>query len=305
MTRKSSEYITQYCRAIFWRAVRKFGLISSYYTLKDQQKDKIASFNEFPPCEICESNSVKEVLITRDQCRIVKCISCGLQFTRPRIREDTWVEYLRKETPRSIEFTENRLKYGVALSSNVKYVFPNWYKNRMKLENRIIDEIQDHLEIKELHDVGCGVGFLLRAAQARGIRATGNDLNRYACKVMKQKFRLEVMNDVLSNCPIEEDSLDAIVMRDYIEHSYHPLQDLKAAYKFLRLGGVLWIETFHTDCYAFDQLKGDWNMLFWSHLFHFTAKTLKDMVTKAGFDVKSISTGYYQIRLKMVAQKRS
>jgi len=175
----------------------------------------------------------------------------------------------------------------------------------MKTKNKIINEIQEYLgtKIKSLHDVGCGVGFLLRAAQARKIRATGNDLNSYACKVMRKRYNLNVYNDILSKCPIEEDSLDAIVMDDYIEHTYHPLEDLNTTYNFLRKGGILWIETFHIDCYAFEKFKGDWNMLFWNHVFHFSTKTLKNMIKKAGFDVISVSNSYSNVLLKIIVRK--
>ena len=302
---KTLKYIARYYRALFWKALRRCGFISPYNSLKNQKIDKIAPFNEFPTCESCGSNSVKEILVTRDECRIVECINCGLKFTSPRIKEKIWVDYLKKETPRSIEVTENRLKYGVALSSNIKFTFPNWYENRLKMENQIIDEIQQYLDtkIKKLHDVGCGTGFLLRVADTKRILATGNDLNGYACNVMNKRFNLKVYNNVLSKCPIKDCSLDAVIMRDYIERTYHPLKDLKSAYKLLRKGGIIWIETFNVDCNEFYRLKGDWNMLFWNHVYHFSPNTLKDMVKKAGFDIKSISSNYYQVPLKTIAQK--
>jgi|GEM_PF-2971052 len=308
ITRKHNKilkYIAQYCRAIFCKSLKKYGLISPYHSLKNQKIDKIAPLDEFPTCELCGSNSVKELLVTRDECRIVECINCGLKFTSPRIKEKIWIDYLKKETPRSIKITENRLKYGVALSSNIKFTFPNWYENRIKMENQIINEIQQYLDtkIKRLHDVGCGIGFLLRVANAKNIIVTGNDLNWYACKVMKERFNLKIYNNVLSKCPIKDCSLDTIVMRDYIEHTYHPLEDLKSAYKLLRKGGIIWIETFNVDCNEFYRLKGDWNMLFWNHVYHFSPNTLKDMVKKAGFDIKSISSNYYQVPLKTIAQK--
>ncbi len=213
MTRKfeTLEYVVQYCRALFWNAIKRIGLISPCETLEDQQKDAIAPFDEFPSCEICGGVSTSEILITKDGCHIVECNDCGLWFTRPRIKEEIWVEHLKRDTERSREFTENRLKYGVALSSNVKYSPPNWRKRRMKMENHIIDEIERHLgsKISRLHDVGCGVGFLLEAARSRGIEATGNDLNGYACRVMKERADLRVYNDILPDLPLQEQRLQS------------------------------------------------------------------------------------------------
>jgi 2-polyprenyl-3-methyl-5-hydroxy-6-metoxy-1,4-benzoquinol methylase len=299
------QYIVQYCRALFWNAIKRIGLTSPCETLEDQQKDVIAPFDEFPSCEMCGGVSTAEILITKDGCHIVQCNDCGLWFTSPRIKEQTWVEYLKRDTERSREFTENRLKYGVALSPNVKYSFPDWRKRRMKRENHIIDEIERHLssKISRLHDVGCGVGFLLEAAQSRGIEATGNDLNGYACRVMKERSGLRVYNDILPALPLQEGSLDAVVMNDYIEHTYHPFEDLKAAHRFLRPGGMIWIETFHVDCHAFDLFRENWNMLFWNHVFHFSTKSLEDMIMKAGFHSKVVSNSYDAMIIRVIAQK--
>jgi SAM-dependent methyltransferase len=299
------QYVGQYSRALFWNALKRIGLTSPTETLEDQQKDVIAPFDEFPACEMCGGTSTAEVLITKDGRHIVECNDCGLWFTSPRVKEEIWAEYLKRETERSREFTENRLKHGVALSSNVKYSPPDWRRRRMRMDNRIVDDIEKHLgsKINRLHDVGCGVGFLLEAARSRGIEATGNDLNGYACRVMKERANLTVYNDILPDLPLQEGSLDAVVMRDYIEHTYHPFRDLKAAHRFLRPGGVIWVETFHVDCRAFDRLRGNWNMLFWNHVFHFSTKSLEDMVVKTGFHTTVVSSSYDAPTIKVIAQK--
>ena len=51
--KRISDYITQYPRLYFWNTVKKFGLISPDYTIKDQEKDRIGPFDEYLPCEIC------------------------------------------------------------------------------------------------------------------------------------------------------------------------------------------------------------------------------------------------------------
>jgi SAM-dependent methyltransferase len=215
------------------------------------------------------------------------------------------VEYLKSDSEWSREFTENRLRCGVALSSNVKYVFPDWRNRRMRRDLRIIDEIGEHAVggVRRVHDVGCGVGFFLEAARARGLEATGNELNGYAYKVMKERLGLDVYQEVLPELPLEENSLDAVTMNDYIEHTYDPLGDLKAAYRLLRPGGVLWLNTFHVDCLEFEKLKGNWNMLFWNHVYHFSTASLRDIVGRAGFDVRLVATSRDSVNVKVVARK--
>lgn len=296
-------------RAVFWRLIKKLGLINeSDDTIGDQSIDRILPFDEYPPCEMCYSNSITEKLITQDNSRIVECNNCGLWFTSPRINEKSWIKYLKSTADRNIRCTENRFKYGVALTANVKYAFPNWRKLRKIQHDEILDfiEINSGIEIKKIkriHDVGCGVGFLIQDALSRGIEASGNELNAYACKVMKERFGLIVYNDILPNLNIEPESIDAIIMRDYIEHTYHPLADLKAAHKLLKKGGILYVETFHIDCKKFEELKDNWNMLFWNHVFHFSQNTLEYMIKIAKFSILDVQTSFKNVLIKIVARK--
>ncbi len=299
-----SEFI-QTVKAVFWRLLKKAGAVPSDDSLEDQSRDRIAHFDEHPSCAICSGQSVAEKLIAKDGNRIVECTECGLWFTSPRISESTWTDYLKSTTERSREFTENRLRYGVALSSNVKYTLPDWYENRIAKENVIIDQVEKHLgkKVESLHDVGCGVGYLLSAAQERGIEASGNDLNAYACQVMREKQGLTVFNDSLTDLDLSLESLDAVIMHDYIEHTYHPLEDLRTAHGFLSPGGIVHITTFHVDCRTFDRLGKDWNMLFWNHTYHFSTKTLSKMVTEAGFTDLDVTTSYETDLIAMTARK--
>ncbi len=178
--------IYQLGRALFWHTLVRSRLIThSDETIKDQVKDRIHPFDEDCSCEMCGKNSITEKLVTTDDSQIVECDNCGLWFTSPRIKEKLWEEYLKSVTPRSIEFTNNRLKYGVCLNSNIKYVLPCWRKHIREMYNEIMSSMENRLgrTIERIHDVGCGVGFFLQDAEARGMKASGNELNAYAYKV--------------------------------------------------------------------------------------------------------------------------
>jgi SAM-dependent methyltransferase len=254
---------------------------------------------------MCGSEHVTDKLIARDGCHIVECKDCSLWFTSPRINETIWMNYLRNVSDRSIEFTENRLKYGVALPANTKYSLPFWRKKRERHMNQMIGNLEKYFgaKIARLHDVGCGVGFLLDVARRRGIEASGNDLNGYACQVMKERLGLTVYNDILPNLNFEENSLDALVMHDYIEHTYHPLADFKAAHKFLKRNGIIYVVTFHINCREFDELRENWNYLFWNHVFHFSTQTLRNMIISAGFEIVSVYSSYENPIVKIYAKK--
>ncbi len=298
------EYYWQWLGALFWRFLRKYGIYQTK-TLKDQILDRIAPFDEYPACDLCGSKNVKEVFITADNSRIVKCERCNVLFTSPRIDEKEWINYLRTPSKRSIMFTENRVKYGVALPSNIRYSMPNWFSKKIEEKTRIIEHIEKYLigSLNCLHDVGCGVGFQIMAAEKRGIKASGNDLNGYAFNVMVKRFGLTIHHKELPETPITDSTLDAIIMNDYIEHTYHPKRDLEKAYSLLRPNGVLYIHTFHIDCHLFDEHRENWNYLFWNHTYHFSIETLTQVLTSIGYQICYVDASYDSLNMKIIARK--
>ncbi|WP_051694102.1 methyltransferase domain-containing protein [Desulfohalovibrio reitneri] len=266
-------------------ALKKRGFFKPDYTKADQSKDRVAPFDEYPACDFCGAEESTERLVTGDGGRIAACDGCGLWFTTPRIAEDVWEDYLLAETPRSVEFTENRLKYGVALSSNIKFSLPGWKEKWLRSFGALLDDLErvHGGPLERLHDVGAGVGLFMEAARKRGIRVSGNELNGYAVRAMRERLGLDVSGAPLPRMDIEPRSLDAVTMCDYLEHSYHPYRDLLAAHRALRPGGVLYVNTFHTGCRAFEELGANWNFLYWNHTHHFDRDILTRMVQAAGF----------------------
>lgn len=55
-------------------------------------------------------------------------------------------------------------------------------------------------------------------------------------------------------------------MNAYIEHTYHPLADLKAVFRLLKEKGVIYASTFHTDSEAYKKLGSQWDMFAWNHV---------------------------------------
>lgn len=282
-----------YLKGKFWLFVKKRGWIPPHHTMGDQSLDRMAPFDEYPACDFCGGADNSEQMVTKDGSRIVACDRCGLWFTSPRIAEDTWIDYLRSDTARSREFTENRLTYGVALGSNVKFTLPDWKEKRLAEWSKLLNSIEHRLggPITSLHDVGAGVGLLLEAARNRGAAVSGNEMNGYACRAMRERLGLDVRDAALPDMALPPDSLDVITMCDYLEHTYHPYGDLKAAFKALRPGGVLFVNTFHIECDAFRENGNNWNFLFWNHTHHFTTGILREMIEKAGFtDIEVVSS---------------
>ncbi|PQP34392.1 hypothetical protein C6A37_08035, partial [Desulfobacteraceae bacterium SEEP-SAG9] len=94
-----------------------------------------------------------------------------------------------------------------------------------------------------LLDVGCGFGRFLLEARSVGIDVVGCDLSPEACEFAKNKLGITVHQSELHLCSPSIGNVDAVVMRDFIEHPVEPLIDIKAAVSILKPGGLLFIQT--------------------------------------------------------------
>ncbi len=102
----------------------------------------------------------------------------------------------------------------------------------------------------------------------------------------------------------KDGALDAITMCSYIEHSYHPYQDVLVASRLLKPGGLLYVSTFHIDSKAFAKLGNKWGMFEWNHVYHFSSKTLKEMIDRAGLVVVEDGMGYNAPEGHLICRKK-
>lgn len=277
-------------RRIRLKLKRNYGMAGD---ITDNLKDMQFSFDEFPACESCGSSENGEVLIAADGNRVVECSKCGLWFTSPRVAEDVWTEWLLKDSERSEEFTENRLKYGDPLARNIPLSFSFWWRiARYRAQKHARELLRMHGgNVRHIHDVGCGVGFFLKACEEMGMRVSGNDLNGYAIKRMQELFGFDVYTGELPDYYESkggEVQFDIIHMNDFIEHTYHPLRDLKCAHDMLNPGGLVFLRTFFVDSEKFKLLGDKWDMLMWNHVYHFSEASLSRLLEQAGFRVKEV-----------------
>lgn len=246
-------------------------------------------FDDFPPCALCGEDNAADFLVASKISQLVKCRRCDLVYTSPRANETQWEAFLRRQdNPRNIAMTENRLMYGVALDRNVAAQPKDWRQKVTARSHWVLKELRKAISIPlgHLHDVGCGVGFFLTDARDAGLSVSGNDLNGYAVRLMRERFDLDVFCGSFSEAGLGNNSRDAVTMDDFIEHTYHPRAEITEAFRVLRPGGVLYIHTFRIDSPAFERQGAKWNMLRWNHVYHFSTDTLTRLIRDCGFEIQ-------------------
>ena len=203
-----------------------------------------------------------------DAQEIVRCAGCGLCFATPMpSREEIRGRY-------SAEYFEGA--YGASLDP----------ESARDIGVDVFARIGQHRTGGRLLDVGCGAGEYLAAATARGWESFGVDVSPYAAGVAAKRPGVTVRTGFLDEAQFENDFFDAALMIHSLEHQTDPPAVLAELRRVLKPGGVLYISVPNINSGAAKRMGRSWPGLQpGRHFYFFTPSTLREMVTRAGFNV--------------------
>lgn len=164
--------------------------------------------------------------------RVVTCPGCGLVFLSPRLTESAILKLYSDE------------EYYVSEVAGRGYdeyleVRHNW----IRTFTRRLEQIARYQSPGKVLDIGCGPGFFLEAAQAKGYDVYGLDPSDYIVNVARKKFGDRIQHGVIETANYPADEFDLVVAFDTFEHIYRPLEWLAAVRRVLKPGGLLAITT--------------------------------------------------------------
>lgn len=108
---------------------------------------------------------------------------------------------------------------------------------------RILAHLERYVAPGRLLDVGCGPGFLLTAARARGWEVVGLDLNPWAAEYGRTELELDIRTGELGAAGFGPEEFDAVTMMDLIEHVPDPEGLVAMAAGLVRPEGALAVLT--------------------------------------------------------------
>jgi 2-polyprenyl-3-methyl-5-hydroxy-6-metoxy-1,4-benzoquinol methylase len=107
----------------------------------------------------------------------------------------------------------------------------------------VLGHLERQVAPGRLLDVGCGPGFLLSCAGARGWNAVGVDLNRWAVEHAVNELGVDARTGELAEQEFESESFDAVTAMDLIEHVVDPEQLIAEIARLTRPGAGLAVLT--------------------------------------------------------------
>jgi 2-polyprenyl-3-methyl-5-hydroxy-6-metoxy-1,4-benzoquinol methylase len=142
-----------------------------------------------------------------------------------------------------------------------------------------------------LLDVGCGEGFFLFNASKVGYTTKGIEISQDAAEYARREFGLDIEAKPFEELRFAENYFDVVTLWQVLEHVPYPLVVLEEVHRILKPRGLLVTSTPDIEGMLAKIFQRKWWNLRRLHINQFTAKTLTDMLNRAGFK-NVFSTGY-------------
>jgi len=173
--------------------------------------------------------------------------------------------------------------------------------SRLRAAKSQLGLIKKHKNGTTLLDIGCGEGFFLFNASKAGYATKGIEISQYAAEYAGREFGLNVEVKPFEELQYPENYFDVVTLWQVLEHVPHPLVVLREVHRILKPEGLLVTSTPDIESIMAKIFRRKWWSLRRLHINHFTAKTLTDMLKRAGFN-NVFSTKYNEyISISMLA----
>lgn len=202
---------------------------------------------------------------------LMKCPGCGLMFVTPQPTDDELAE---------IYDGEYFAGFGCESEFQAAYL-----AMKQSSASRFLELAERFVPPGSLLDVGSGLGDLLVAAQRRGWRTWGLDINPYAVELANRFLPGQTVATPFDEFQPTDGSFDLLTCLEVIEHLRRPDLSLRRMFTCLRPGGALLLTTPDTGSLASRLLGAAWWHLHLDHLWYFDRHTLTELVRGAGFEV--------------------
>jgi len=213
--------------------------------------------------------------------RNVICKSCGVIRLNPHLSYSSLVDFYKKHY--------RNLYTGKIASEQVKDVFKSQLVTGNKYYEYIKNEVPEISNFKNVLEIGCSSGGILKVFQDKGHKVTGVDQDeKYAD--YGRSLGVEILNGDITK--IEENrKFDLIILSHVLEHFTDIEKDLKSILSLLKNNGLLFIavpglknKTYYVGNRA--------NFHYWSqgvHIWWFSKDTLINLLVKFQINIISVN----------------
>ena len=251
---------------------------------------KVDSFGplEHVDCALCGPGETSLVTVEPafgEDFRVVRCPRCALIFTNPRPTA-AWKARFHDPACNAYVGADGRTPTCEPTAGRL----PGFHRLCGFLKKRTRSGAT-------LLDVGCATGFFVKTAKEYGFAATGCDSSEAVVAEGRKRFGVQLIDSPIEDIAVADETFDVITLLRVFEHFPDPLKVLGEAWRILKPGGLILVETLnHSPHYHMEKhfrflvpvykKITDSDGLPWRpyyHLYDWTPRTLLTAVQRAGF----------------------
>lgn len=149
----------------------------------------------------------------------------------------------------------------------------------------------------ELLEIGASAGQFISHVQDQCARIAAIELDRDCVAFLNAKFDVETDGEFLENSKFRKDQFDVVCAFQVLEHTVDPVAFMKTVFDATKPGGKAFIEipNLYDPLLALWEVPAYQNFYYHAeHLFYFSAKSLKDVSARAGFDPAQMKLHFLQ-----------
>lgn len=222
--------------------------------------------DRFTYCPLCHSNHIADLGNSYAHASLCRCGQCGFVFAAQKPSAPTlhthYNSYRRNNTFSDI----TRKRY---------------------LE--LLDELEPYRKHNRILDVGCGDGYFLETAKAKGWEVFGTEFTTNAVEICRIKGIIMFQGTVL-DVP-QNLEFDVITTFEVIEHMNNGPEFAERTHALLRPGGLFYFTTPNFNSLSRRRLKGNWRVIDYpEHLSYYTPHSITRLLNAQGFSKSKLLT---------------
>lgn len=241
-----------------------------------------------PICPLCLSERIKVIHHHTIDGKVVKeheCERCKMVFKHPMFTDDEIKSMFDGEGYYESGDTTIAARRGYAQYGDEqtdRQAQSEQYLAMLEEVNKSEGAQDNWGERPKLFDVGAGYGALVKAAQAKGWKAEGNEVSKHAIKQAKERG-VELMRGDLSELDLSEGSYDVVTLFNILQHVRDPKAMIQQAKRILKDDGFLMVKVPVVD----SQLGFSQGVDFFKEdqMYHFSVQAISQMLIEQGFEI--------------------
>lgn len=259
-------------------------------------------------CDLCGGSAATLVTQTRDHehdvpgvFNVVRCDGCGLHYLNPRpdpqsiagCYPNDYYAYaaatLAPQRPTPKQRLKRLIRSSRLLSSGARHIAP---LRHTAVDPDIADDLAEWVRPGKVLDVGCGAGAFLDGMALNGWAGFGIEPSATAAAAARAKGHTVACQSATDpiDATLTQHPFDVILMSHSLEHVHSPTRALANLGPLLKpASGHLIIEVPNVESlltYWFGELGLAFDTP--RHLYMFSPESLRKLIEKNGFDVRSI-----------------